>query len=443
MPKDKSKQELFKRIALYDEIERDSIAGIEEYGLCFSRVLVDQEQRTKRIEKLKTLGASVSPGGYSVYTAKRSSACEVCRHGVGSFSLPLTMKCNKACYFCFNPNQEDYENQRERVIEWKPMLSDIADQQYRLSHLAVTGGEPLLFPDESVRCIEYARQRFAGIHTRLYTNGTPLDTAMFKRLKKAGLDEIRFSIKLDEGRASIDKSLELIQEARNYIPSVLVEMPVIPGTLDAIKELLCSLNDAGIFGINLLEFCYPMFNAEAYAKRGFLLKNPPFKVLYNYWYSGGFAVAESEELSFDLIEYALEKKLSMSVHYCSLENKNTGQMFQQNKPFEKAYPQYHFSTVDFFLKTLLLFDEAALRARNLLKENNVQADKYHYSKGNIRIHPSLIGFLADKRASFSGVTGLSYNVVEIQDGEPVLRELKVTRHKVAENGTNTRCSLLF
>ena len=425
MPQDKSTLDLLKRIALYDEIEKDSITSIEEFGLCFGTAASDGDKRNRRLEKLRSLGAQVSPGGYSVYTAKRSSACEICRHGIGSFSFPLTMKCNKSCYFCFNPNQEDYENQRDRVIEWKPMLSEIADSQYRLTHLAITGGEPLLYPDETAQCIEFAKKSFEGIHVRLYTNGTLVDTSMLERLKKAGLDEIRFSIKLDEGKASVDDLLERMREAREFIPSVLVEMPVIPGTGDTMKELLCSLDAIGIFGINLLEFCYPVANAKSYAERGFLLKNPPFRVLYNYWYSGGYAVAESEELCFDLIEYVLEKKLSLSVHYCSLENKNTGQIFQQNKPFEKSYPQHHFSSVDFFLKTLLLFDEVALHARDILKENYVKTDKYRYSDGCIRMHPSLISFLTKHPGSFIDAIGLSYNVVENQDGEQVLRELKV------------------
>ena len=425
MQKEKNKTGLSDRIALYDSIEKDLISSIEEFGLDFSKTAYDQNSRASRLENLASRGAKVSPGAYSVYTSKRSSACEACRHGVGSLTLPLTMKCNKSCFFCFNPNQEDYEPLRTKLMDWKPVLEDIKSSGFNLTHLAITGGEPLLFPRETEACISFAKQSFDGLHTRLYTNGTKLNASMLRALKKAGLDEIRFSIKLDEGKKSLEDSLLHIKEAKDYIPSVLVEMPVLPGTGEEMKELLHSLDDLGIFGINLLEFCYPLNNAEAFAERGFELKYPPFRVFYNYWYSGGFAIAKSEKLCFDLVEYSLENKLSLCVHYCSLENKNTGQVFQQNKQFEKTYPQYQFSTIDFFLKTLLLFDEAAKSAKELLESHQVGTELYRLDDNCIRIHPSLAGILAELPSAYANTVGLSYNIVENQEGHPALRELKV------------------
>ena len=47
-------------------------------------------------------------------------------------------------------------------------------------------------------------------------------------------------------------------------------------------------------------------------------KNPPFEVLYDYGYAGGLAVAGSEQACLELVLFALEKGLSLGVHYLSL-----------------------------------------------------------------------------------------------------------------------------
>ena len=70
-----------------------------------------------------------------------------------------------------------------------------------------------------------------------------------------------------------------------------------------------------IFGINLLEFCFPLGNAKAFHERGFNLKNPPYNVYYNYWYAGGLAVAESEQHCLELVDFAMTAK---SKAWCSL-----------------------------------------------------------------------------------------------------------------------------
>ncbi len=76
-------------------------------------------------------------------------------------------------------------------------------------------------------------------------------------------------------------------------------------------QLLTQLDDIGIDGINLLEFCFPLTNSEAYQTRGFMLKNPPYEVYYNYWYAGGLAVAQSELACLRVLKFALENQLSI------------------------------------------------------------------------------------------------------------------------------------
>jgi pyruvate formate-lyase activating enzyme-like uncharacterized protein len=108
----------------------------------------------------------------------------------------------------------------------------------------------------------------------------------------------------------------------------MVEIPVLPGTLDEMKAVLTELDRLEIFGINLLEFCFPYNNVGIFRQRGYKIKARPYRVLYNYVYGGGLSVAGSEDVCLDLVDCAMDAGLTLGVHYCSLENKHTGQIYQ-------------------------------------------------------------------------------------------------------------------
>ena len=141
----------------------------------------------------------------------------------------------------------------------------------------------------------------------MYTAGDFLDEPLLDRLRDAGLDELRMSIKLDVldvDRADeiIDDAVDVLARAKRFIPQVMVEMPVIPGTGKAMRRLLDRLDQVGAFGINLLEFCYPMGAWDEFERRGFSVKNPPFPVLYDYGYAGGLPLAGSESMCLEQLE---------------------------------------------------------------------------------------------------------------------------------------------
>ena len=74
----------------------------------------------------------------------------------------------------------------------------LSHQGSRLIHLGLTGGEPLLHKPETINFFRYARARFPDVYTRLYTSGDLLEEDDLKALREADLNEIRFSIKIDE-----------------------------------------------------------------------------------------------------------------------------------------------------------------------------------------------------------------------------------------------------
>jgi pyruvate formate-lyase activating enzyme-like uncharacterized protein len=198
-------------------------------------------------------------------------------------------------------------------------------------------------------------------------------------------------------------------------------MPVIPGNFERMKQLLFDLEELKVDGINLLEFCFPYNNVKEYVKRGFKLKYPPFKVLYNYWYSGGLAVSESELLSLKLLEFILDNHLKLGAHYCSLENKNTGQIYKQNTTSKFTSKNIVFSNKDYYLKTAKVFGKDTARAILEFRKNGIEDYEENIDYDFIQFQPEKIKYLKN-----TGIeVAISYNVTEERDNTFYLREVKV------------------
>ncbi|NLB88203.1 MAG: radical SAM protein, partial [Syntrophomonadaceae bacterium] len=323
------KNPVFKRYSeIYMDIYRQFMEDVAKTGINISEDFkgVYQEQR----QKLEDTAVRFRNNGHSLYLSAISPSCVACQKGFNSITFFISLKCIRQCYFCFNENQEDYNYYQNHIRDCTRELMDMYKQKRKLDHIALTGGEPLLHKKETVEFFSEAKKLYPKSETRLYTCGDLVDEEILQSLANAGLDEIRFSIKIDDQNDEIIKQLQRIEMAVDYIPRVMIEMPVIPGTLEKMKNLLDELERIGIFGINLLEFCFPFNNVEVFNEKGFKVKRRPYKVLYNYWYAGGLPVDGSEQECLQLLEYSLNQGFKMGVHYCSLENKHTGQVYQQN-----------------------------------------------------------------------------------------------------------------
>lgn len=417
-------QVLERWLAEYEDIYDEYCEFFQKRGVVFGV----KDQNNEQIEEVRTdlrrKGACFRNGGASICLNGLSTACEACTGDSGSATFFISLACSRNCYFCFNPNQRDYERYLVEDRDWRAEFDQLSNDGCEMSHIALTGGEPLLHYKEALAFFKEAHRRWPHAHLRLYTNGDVLDKSLMQLLLDAGLSEIRFSIKLDDDAAARARSLEVIRMAAKFEPvDVMVEMPVIPGTLEEMKRLLLELDAAGIFGINLLEFCYPMGSWDAFAQRGFRVKNPPFPVLYDYGYAGGLPIEESELECLKLIEFALDNGLGMSVYYCSLENKHRDQVLTQNRIRDLSNPSYLLDPDDFFYKTCKVFGRDALVAQNIFEQTSF--DGWHVdSEGPIvSFHPRLKSLVVGSGLDI--VT--SYNVIENREGPSMLRELALKR----------------
>jgi len=332
------------------------------------------------------------------------------------------LRCHRKCFYCFNPNQDGFDhfsqpkNERNLISE----LNNAKDRGSELRHIALTGGEPLLYKEEAVEFFNHAKKLYPDGYTRLYTSGDHINEELLQELKDAGLDEIRFSVRLHDQEQGIKHTLDRIKLAKKFIPFVMVEMPVVPYELERMKDVLRELNQLEIFSINLLEFCYPYFNSEIFNERNFKIKKHPFRVLYNYWYAGGLPVSQSELDCLKLVEFALDEGLSIGVHYCSLENKQTAQIYQQNKT--EGYPEInYFSKNDYFLKSAKVFGEDIPLVQKKLRQSKG-------AKFKINEEQDYLEFQVHKIKELKGMdieVGISSFIMHPNEDGLELKELKV------------------
>ncbi len=357
----------------FDKIEKDYVNALVDKGLTFAprnshiaRVSQLRQELAKRQATFRNAGASISCGWLS-------KACVECTGVNGSETFSTTFKCHRNCYFCFNFNLADYDKYVQCGCPWEQELAAAHEATGgKLAVIGLTGGEPLLNLDDSIAFLKRAGELFPNAHKRMYTSGDLLTPDGAKRLAQAGLDEIRFSIKQDDSCQLRETVLNNMKMAASYIKDVVVEMPIVPDTKEVMKDWMRRFAQNGIKGMNLLEFCFPFHSWEEFDKRGFTLKNPPFDEMFDYGYSGGLAVAGSEELALELMVWALDEGLGFGLHYCSLENKHRSEIRQMNEPARNVHPIFEFDESDFFVKTAKVFGDQRDAARQILADAQVQ-----------------------------------------------------------------------
>lgn len=403
----------------YLEIERDFRTQIGGFGLEFEEI-PDLLEQGERLGRLQAHGVQIRNDRKSLVHAHISPSCLACRTAENSETFFISLRCHRDCYFCFNPNQENYEHFLDHQRDPAQELRQFASQGRKLEHIALTGGEPLLHIEKSLDFFRTAQQVYPEAYTRLYTSGDQLHREHLAAFAAAGLDEIRISIRLHDTPLAHQHTYDRLALAREYIPHVLVEMPVLPNSYAEMVTILDRLEQIGIEGINLLEFCFPLNNVAAFRERNYKIKTPSFRVLYNYWYAGGLPIAGSEQVCLDLLQYALDQKLKLGIHYCSLENKHSGQIFTQNSKTQLSRTEY-FSHHDFFIKTAKVFGEDIAPVKQALIKIRRAVFEQHSAENYLEFHPRLITQLAPLDVQVA----ISYCVVETRAEVRILRELKV------------------
>lgn len=413
-------------LASFDTIEKTYVAALQKKGLVFAERGSHEERVAQLHAQLKERGAQFRNAGASIRTGWLSKACVECTGMNGSETFSTTFKCHRDCYFCFNYNLGDYEKYVREGCPWEEELQAAYEASGgKMAVLGLTGGEPLLNLEDSLRFLQRAGELFPQAHKRMYTSGDLLTEDGAQRLAQAGLTEMRFSIKQDDPADRRETVLAKMKMATAYIPDVVVEMPIIPGTKDSMKEWMLRFEGNGIKGMNLLEFCFPFHSWDEFAKRGFTLKNPPFPEMFDYGYSGGLAVAGSEELALELMVWALDAGLSFGMHYCSLENKHRSEIRQLNEPARRVHPIFEFDEGDFFVKTAKVFGPDRDAARQLLADAGCRDVVEDEDDQTIAFPPRFANLFSTSPVQVM----MAYNVLDKDEHGRFLREVALKPYR--------------
>lgn len=101
----------------------------------------------------------------------------------------LTRRCNLHCLHCYSQSQDRVYADELTTDEGKRLIADLA--RYTIPMLILSGGDPL-FRDDLYALAEYAQE--LGLRCALSTNGTLIDAAAAKRLRRVGITYVGVSL---------------------------------------------------------------------------------------------------------------------------------------------------------------------------------------------------------------------------------------------------------
>lgn len=277
-------------------------------GLARDRALPAGEKSdalSKAMSDLAARGAAGWPKRGTLYTRSLPPGCAQCLKGQGS-NLCLTTLCTRECFFCFNPKPraEGLSVHGKAVSDESEIAGILAEHD--VASVGLSGGEPLLDPERTLRIVRLLRARFGkGLRIDLYTNGDLFTPELLVRLRQAGVDGLRINL------AANGYDLTPVKLALGKIEDVTVELPVIPQHKESLKRVVRELDEAGAAHLILHELFASAQNIDALGDRGCRAADGQYDKLT---WSG---VAESGELALEIMRYALDNTKTLSVYYCS------------------------------------------------------------------------------------------------------------------------------
>ena len=113
--------------------------------------------------------------------------------------------CPMRCKYCHNPDTWKMNSGALRSAQSLLKEYERNAAFYNRGGITVTGGEPLLQKREAIAFFEKAKAYWPDVSMRLYTSGDLLDEETLARFQAAGLEEIRFSLKLEDESERMEK----------------------------------------------------------------------------------------------------------------------------------------------------------------------------------------------------------------------------------------------
>jgi pyruvate formate-lyase activating enzyme-like uncharacterized protein len=346
----------------------------EEYGESYDRMqwVTEEQARTAFLARagiLASLPEAVRTHhcGTKVHYLDLSPGCRICGEGRWS-CLFINSRCNARCFYCPSPQPSIGEPLTNTIPFPDPKDYDDYLHAFGFRGMSISGGEPLLTFDRTVRFVSNTKRRFgAGMHVWLYTNGILVTQDKLRQLREAGLDEIRFDLSANH------YDLEKVQWAASVIETVTVEVPAVPEDEERLLSSLIPMRQAGIKHLNLHQLRCTPHNVSHLVDRG-----------YTFLHGPKATVLESELTALRILRQAALQSMGLSVNYCSFVYKDRFQTAAYRKrqagllcrPYEAVTP------AGFIRKMTLKGDPGRIEGiSSALAQNGFDKTLWHCDRG--------------------------------------------------------------
>ncbi|MHA1864006.1 MAG: radical SAM protein [Candidatus Thorarchaeota archaeon] len=255
---------------------------------------------TRNIEKLQ---------GGSLLVGTLPEGCRLCVKG-SKMVLFVTGLCDSSCYYC--PLSEE-KTGKDLVFADEMPVSDEQDIIYETDAIrgegaGISGGDPLCKLERTLDYIRLLKSKYGSdFHIHLYTSQTTVSQENLDLLRTAGLDEIRFHPQKDDWSG--------IERALSSGLKVGIEVPVIPGKAEKIKQIASRAEEIGLSFLNMNELEASETNFENLRAQGMRLTD-----------MASASIEGSAEVAREVLEWAAENLTRLTVHFCSASYKDAIQM---------------------------------------------------------------------------------------------------------------------
>jgi pyruvate formate-lyase activating enzyme-like uncharacterized protein len=283
--------------------------------------------------------------------------------------LFVTGRCERECFYC--PISEERRNRDLVFADEQPVerLEEILDEAHAIGALGtgITGGEPLLCLDFVIECLILLKEELGPEHhVHLYT-GTLPPSPILRKLRVAGLDEIRF-----HPPTAVWDSPEGLKEALRAAKRLGIEAGVeIPALKPAPEIVEVVRSEDAFLNLNQLEFSETNF--VALQQRGFQPEDQ------------SCGAAASKQLAKE--HFLLE---GLKVHYCPSRFKDAVQLRERLKRrAERVARPFDLITDDGTLIHGVISGDLA-RARETLHELEVPERMFCQKEDRIEIAAAIL-----------------------------------------------------
>jgi hypothetical protein len=271
-----------------------------------------------------------------------AEGCKYCVQG-RKLVLFISGKCSRNCFYCSLSNKRKnvnkiWANERE-CKNVKEMIEECVASQSKGA--GVTGGDPLLCLNKTINFVKALKKKFKSSHVHIYLPTDLVTGEKLRKLKKAGIDEVRFHPKFLEGE--FGKEVDKIKLAGKFWArrNIGIELPMFPDKVKETSRIIKAVSRLiGFVNLNELEISDTNFN--------YMIKKYEIN-------EDTYTIKGSREAGLAVLKECERLDFKLKIHLCTARTKNLFQ-YKNRLKLRKILP-FGFKTQDGSVKYFVIYNK--------------------------------------------------------------------------------------